>query len=148
MGPPPMPWMDAEDDQRVHVPGQPTQRRAGDEEERGEDEQALRPQPCPQPSDGGYHDRLDDLEAGLHPLDAVEVGAQAAHHAGDRDVQHAAVERDGEPAEHHAEGRPPVGCSLLLRHGNGFLRAPRSVCTVDVHGVLTMRVRYDGPSRV
>jgi hypothetical protein len=119
----------AEEDQRLHVSGQPAERRAGDEEERGEDEQTLRPHPCPQPADGGYHDRLDDLEGGLHPLNAVEVGAQAAHHAGNRDVQHAAVERDGKFAEHDTEGWPPVGCSLRLRHGNGFLRAPRSVLT-------------------
>src|SRR5215211_7759777 len=52
----------AEEDQRLHVPGQPAERRAGDEEERGEDKQTLRPHPCPQPADGGYHDRLDDLE--------------------------------------------------------------------------------------
>src|ERR671923_2144706 len=121
----------AEKDQRVHVPGQPTERRADDEDERGEDEQLLRPQPCPQPSDGGDEDRLDDLEGGLHPLDAVEVGAQAAHHAGDGDVQHPAVERHGQAAEHHTEGRPPVGCSSLLLHGNGFLRVQLSGFTAD-----------------
>ena len=41
---------DAEEDERVYVPGQPTQCRAGDEEECGEDEQALRSQPSSQPS--------------------------------------------------------------------------------------------------
>ena len=100
---------DAEENQGVHVPGQAAERRASDKDEGGEDEQPLRPQPCPQPSDRGYEDRLGDLVGGLHPLDAVEVGAQAAHHAGDGDVQHPLAERHGERAEHHPTGRPPVG---------------------------------------
>jgi hypothetical protein len=85
-----------------------------------------------EPADGGDEHRLGNPVAGLHPLDAVEVGAQAAHHAGDRDVQHPVVERYGESAEHHAKGRPPVGRPSLLRHGNGFLRVQLFVFTADM----------------
>ena len=95
---------DAPEDERAERVRRAAEKARRREEDDRADEVALAPEEGAEPAGERDDDDAREDVAGGHPRDLVEVGAEVAHHVGQRDVDDRAVDDLHERREHDREG--------------------------------------------